>query len=350
LTTGARYSLSASVFYLGFIVGSYPAVLVAQRWSVERVAASIVFAWGVCLMCTAACTSWRGFYTQRFFLGFLESGVSPIFMLMVGNWYKKDEQAFRMGAWYSASGYAAVLAPLVNYGLGHITGGRLNSWQYMYIVAGAITILWSFVILAFMPPDPLSANGFSNRERSIAMTRIQKNNSGVRSRYFRVDQLQESLGDIRFWLVFAIAFLMMISNGPVSSFNPIIVAGFGFNRFHSLLLTLPAGAVIGTLELVVPYIAYRVRGIRTWLIVGCQCGTIVASLLLWLLPRHEKAGLLFACYILASYGAGFAVLMGLQIANTAGYTKRSVTSSGVFVGYCLGTPSSHSRVDLLIPL
>jgi hypothetical protein len=28
--------------------------------------------------------------------------------------------------------------------------------------------------------------------------------------------------------------------------------------------------------------------------------------------------------------------MGLQIANTAGYTKRSVTSSGIFVGYCLG--------------
>jgi hypothetical protein len=28
--------------------------------------------------------------------------------------------------------------------------------------------------------------------------------------------------------------------------------------------------------------------------------------------------------------------MGLQIANTAGYTKRSFTSSGIFMGYCLG--------------
>lgn len=28
--------------------------------------------------------------------------------------------------------------------------------------------------------------------------------------------------------------------------------------------------------------------------------------------------------------------MGLSIANTAGYTKRSVSSSGIFVGYCLG--------------
>ena len=28
--------------------------------------------------------------------------------------------------------------------------------------------------------------------------------------------------------------------------------------------------------------------------------------------------------------------MSMQIANTAGYTKRSVGSSGMFVGYCLG--------------
>ncbi|KAF1948184.1 hypothetical protein CC80DRAFT_498381 [Byssothecium circinans] len=28
--------------------------------------------------------------------------------------------------------------------------------------------------------------------------------------------------------------------------------------------------------------------------------------------------------------------MGLQIAHTAGYTKQSVTSSGICVGYCLG--------------
>lgn len=100
---------------------------------------------------------------------------------------------------------------------------------------------------------------------------------------------------------------------------------------------MPAGAIIGTIELAAPYLAYKIPGIRTWVIVFCQCGTITASILLWLLPRNEKGGLLFACYILASFGGAYAVLMGLQIANTAGYTKRSVTSSGIFVGYCLGT-------------
>jgi hypothetical protein len=206
----------------------------------------------------------------------------------------------------------------------------------MYLVAGAITILWAIIIYFFMPPDPVRAKGFTDRERYIAVARMRENNSGVRNTHFKIEQVWESLLDLKFWLVFACAFLMMIANGPVSSFIPIIISGFGFNSLNSLLLTLPAGVVIGTIEITAPYLAYRVPQIRTWIVAVCQIGTIVASILLWQLPRHEKGGLLFACYILASFGGGYAVLMGLQIANTAGYTKRSVTSSGIFVGYCLG--------------
>lgn len=342
LSVGERYSFSASIFYLGFIVGSYPAIVMAQRWPIERVAAGIVFVWGVCLTCSAACTNYQGFYAQRFFLGFLESGVSPMFMLVVGGWYKKPEQALRMGAWYCCTGYVSAISPLINYGLGHISGGSLNSWQYMYVVAGAITILWALIILFFMPSDPINAKGFSERERYIAVSRMRENNSGVRNTHFKVEQVWESLVDIRFWLVFAMAFLIMIANGPVSSFIPIIISGFGYNRLNSLLLTMPSGVVIGTIELLAPYLAYRIPRIRTWIIAICQTGTILASILLWQLPRDAKGGLLFSCYILATFGGGYAVLMGLQIANTAGYTKRSVTSSGIFVGYCLGKPDFFS--------
>jgi MFS family permease len=80
-----------------------PAVLLAQRFPIERVATSIVFVWGIVMMSTAGCTSFHGFYAQRFFLGMIESGVSPMFMLIVAGFYKKHEQALRMGVWYCAS-------------------------------------------------------------------------------------------------------------------------------------------------------------------------------------------------------------------------------------------------------
>ncbi|PGH01141.1 hypothetical protein AJ79_08012 [Helicocarpus griseus UAMH5409] len=335
LKAGNRYSFSASIFYLGFIAGAYPAIYMAQRWPIERVASGIVFAWGVCLLCTIACHNWQGLFAQRFFLGVLESGVSPMFMLVVGGWYLKAEQALRMGMWYCCTGYVSAISPLINYGLGHITGS-LSPWKYMYIVAGAITILWAVVIYFFMPPDPIRAKGFTERERYIAVARMRANNSGVRNTHFKIEQVWEALSDLKFLLVFAASFLLMIANGPVSSFIPIIINSFGFNPLDSLLLTLPAGFVAGTIELIVCLVAYKYANIRTWLVVICELGTIMSSLLLWRLPRDEKGGLLFGTYFLACFGGAYAILMGLQVANTAGYTKRSVTSSGIFIGYCLG--------------
>ena len=327
--------MSSAIFYLGFIVGAYPAIWMAQRYPIEKVASGIVFVWGVCLICTVACQTWQGIYAQRFFLGFLESGISPMFMLVVGQFYKKNEQALRMGAWYCCTGYVSIISPLINYGLGHIQGS-LSPWRYMYIVAGSLTIIWSVVIYFFMPPDPIRAKGFDARERYIAVARLRSNNSGVRNTHFKKQQVFELMIDIKFWLVFAMSFLMMIANGPVSTFAPIIISGFGFNTLNSLLLVMPAGLIIGTLEWFAPYLAYKIPNIRSWLVVGCEMGTVIASILLWALPRSAIGGLLFGVYILASFGGAYAVLMGMQIANTAGYTKRSVASSGIFIGYCLG--------------
>lgn len=118
LTIGNRYSFASAIFYLGFIAGAYPSSLLAQRYPIERVVSGTVTLWGICLLLTITCFDYRSLYAQRFFLGFLESGVSPMFMLIVGSWYKKDEQAFRMGMWYSLTGFASVVSPLINYGLG----------------------------------------------------------------------------------------------------------------------------------------------------------------------------------------------------------------------------------------
>lgn len=84
LGVGMRYSLSSAIFYLGFICGAYPAIAMAQRYPIERVMFGIVSLWGLCLMTTAGCTTYQGLYAQRFFLGILESGVSPAWMLVVG--------------------------------------------------------------------------------------------------------------------------------------------------------------------------------------------------------------------------------------------------------------------------
>ncbi|KAL5348609.1 hypothetical protein ACLOAV_006026 [Pseudogymnoascus australis] len=300
LTTGDRYSFSASIFYLGYIVGAYPTMILAQRYPVERVASILVVLWGICLICTVACTNYQGLYAQRFFLGMLESGISPLFMLIV------------------------------------ITSGPMSSWKYMYLFAGAMTTLWGVAIWFVLPPDPIRTTIFNPRQRYIAIARLRSNNSGVRNMHLKKNQIFELLLDLKFWLMISTAFLMMIANGLISTFMPIIINGFGFSTLNSLLLMTPAGAFAGTIQLVAPFLAMKFAGVRTYIIIVCQCITTTAALLLWLLPRTQTGALLFAIYILPATGGGYAVLMGLQIANVAGYTKRSIASSGLYIGYCLG--------------
>lgn len=169
-----------------------------------------------------------------------------------------------ISVWYCATGYVSIVSPLINvsdfgslprfrsdeligvfyqYGLGHIKGS-LSPWRYMYIVAGAVTILWSAVILYFLPPDPIRCRGLSDRERYIAVARLQTNNTGVRNTHFKKDQGIELLSDLRFWLLFCATFLMLIANGPVSTFVPLIIHNMGYGTLHSLLLLTPIGAIM----------------------------------------------------------------------------------------------------------
>ncbi|KAK4495068.1 hypothetical protein PRZ48_013395 [Zasmidium cellare] len=310
LGIGNRYSFTSSIFYLGFIIGAYPAMVLAQKFPIERVASAIVTLWGICLLLTIACTGYRGIYAQRFFLGLLESGVSPLFMLIVGSWYKKNEQAFRMGIWYSIVGYISIISPLINFGLGH-AHGSLSPWRYMYIFAGCLTTLWGILLLFVLPPDPVRAKGFDQRERYILVARLRVNNSGVRNTSFKSSQVKELLADVRFWLLFWAGMLCMIGNGAVSTFIPIIIHGFGFNTLISLLLVTPLGAYSGTLMLVASYLAYKIPHSRKYIMFICQMGTLIGAALLWKLPLGDTGGLLFASIILTSLTATYGLIMGL---------------------------------------
>lgn len=75
--------MTASIFYLGFIAGAYPCMILAQRYPIERVASIVVTLWGLCLILTTVCRNYQDIFAQRFFLGVLESGISPLFMVIV---------------------------------------------------------------------------------------------------------------------------------------------------------------------------------------------------------------------------------------------------------------------------
>ena len=195
-----RLSWATSMFYFGMLAGLYPMTLILQRFKVGRVLGPLVILWGAIAMLTAAVTSWRGLYAQRFFLGFIESVIPTSYMLIISGYYTQKEQALRQSWWFSSTGIFTIIGSALNYGFAQITGGALHRWQYIYLLAGALTVL--FGVFCFAVPDsPVDAWFLTQEERIIAVERLRKGQTGVRNHKIKLHHVRDALLDLKFWLV-----------------------------------------------------------------------------------------------------------------------------------------------------
>ncbi|UQC73840.1 uncharacterized protein CLUP02_00487 [Colletotrichum lupini] len=336
LTTGLKYSWVSLIFYFGYIAGTYPISFLAQRYPMRIVCTAICVAWSFVILCTPACTSYSGLLVNRFMLGLIEAGVSPIFMLVVGLWYTHSEQISRSSWWYSCSGGSLLVSPLINYGLGHIKGGALNSWQWMYIIAGLATLAWGIALWWLFPDSPQNAKGFTEAERRLLLERVRQNNAGAEDKQFKPYQFREALLDYRMWGIIVLSTVSCTGSGAVTTFGTIVFKDMGFDVFTSLLLNLPIGALAFICILSSGYIVRRVPNSRLYVVIGACVPVILGCSLIWQLPDSNRAGRILGFYLINFFSSAWVQCIGLGTSNVAGHTKKAVYAAGTFIGCSLG--------------
>ncbi|KAL9599253.1 MAG: hypothetical protein Q9219_003955 [cf. Caloplaca sp. 3 TL-2023] len=226
-TSTDRLSWATSMFYFGMLAGLYPLTFLLQRFKMGRVLGGVVILWGLVAMLTATVTSWQGLFVQRFFLGFVESIMPTAFMCIISNYYTQQEQALRQSWWFSATGGWTIIGGALNYGFANISGGTLTRWQYIYLLAGALTVLYG--CLCFVIPDSAVSAWFLNpEERVVAVERLRKGQTGVRCQALKTSQLREALLDVKIWLIALMMAAAYTVNGAVTGFGPLIVSTFGY--------------------------------------------------------------------------------------------------------------------------
>lgn len=152
-------------------------------------------------MLTATVNSWQGLFAQRFFLGFVESIIPTGFMCIVSGYYTQEEQALRQSWWFSSTGAWTIIGGALNYGFAQITGGSLKRWQYIYLLAGALTIGFGCICF-WIPNSAVDAWFLTEEERVVAVERLRKGQTGVRCQMLKKEQLREAILDVKIWLVF----------------------------------------------------------------------------------------------------------------------------------------------------
>ena len=101
-------------------------------------------------------------------------------------------------------------------------------------------------------------------------------------------------------------------------------------------MQVPYGAFIALSILTCVYLNNKFHNKRCLFILIFLCPNIAGAFGLRFVPLEHKVGR-YICYLLTGpYNAAFVMILSLQIANTAGHTKKVVTNAVLFLGYCTG--------------
>lgn len=332
---GDMYSWTGSAFYLGYLAFEFPAAMSLQRFPVVNTVAIYIVIWGM-LLCLHAVPGYAGFVALRTLLGAFESAVTPAFVIVTSQWYKKEEVFLRTALWFSFNGVGQILGSgAISYNLyKHQHSYSLEAWKLIFIITGCITIVLGFLIYLHIPNKPTEAWFLTEHEKMLVVERIRGNQQGFGNKHFKKKQFIEALTDYKTWLYFIIALATDIPNGGITNFGSILLnESLGYTVLQTLLMSMITGAceVVGCTAFAYCYRFYPVRMFWATLV------SFLSVMNLCFLAFGSNHKLQMAGYSMYGYSPVIFICILSSIAsNVAGHTKKVTVNAIFLIGYCVG--------------
>jgi ACS family allantoate permease-like MFS transporter len=220
-------------------------------------------------------------------------------------------------------------------------------------------VAWSIVTFFYLPDSPQTARFLSESEREFAALRPYQFQKTVQTRSWDRGQFIESLKDIKTWWFFLFSFVICVPNGGVTSvcfsfphsrgsaqltgfvpkFNTIVINGFGYDKFETILMGLPASAFQLLTVILSAVISSTVRKSRLITLVFIFLMAMAGILMVKLLPQTEKLSRLAGFWLVTAVSPAFPLMSSLAASNVAGFTKKSTVMAMIFLAYCAGNLS-----------
>ncbi|GHJ84788.1 hypothetical protein NliqN6_1190 [Naganishia liquefaciens] len=362
---GNQFSVAASIFYVGYLVAQAPWAYLIGRYPAGRVLGVSTFIWGLAVVTMVFNRNYAGVLVSRFVLGVFEASVTPGLSLMTGFWYTRAEMPLRQTIWYSSIGWGGMIGALMAAGISKMAdvSGALRDqaardsnwsfsqqpvprWKLIFYILGALTIAWGFVLWFFLQDGPSNAKFLREHERWAAVKRVAANGTGIKTTKFNKKQGLAALKDPKAWLLTLAMFGSSVPNGVLTNFSGPIIKGLGFSTFNAALLDCAGRSfqVIGLL--IAGIVATKFQNSR---ILMCTVGNVLCVLgssLLAFLPHTSRYvwPRLFGFWLVNTQSIGFTLGLVMVSSNVGSYSKRSVTSSMIFVAYCAGNAAGPAFV------
>lgn len=176
--TGKVYGIGAGIFFAGYVLFEVPGAVWAEKWSPSKWIARIMITWGAVCVGMAFIKTDTQFFIARFLLGACEASLYPvIYASAIPRWFLSADRPRAIALTLTSLQVSAIIgAPLAGWLVG-VTFAGFKGWQSLFILEGTITILFGFVVLAWLKDDPEKVNWLTDEEKTFLRTSLEKENA-----------------------------------------------------------------------------------------------------------------------------------------------------------------------------
>jgi sugar phosphate permease len=221
------------VFFLGYMLLPVPAGYLAEHWSTKKWVTILLMGWALAGFASGMAQNLMQVYLARFCLGFFEGGVWPAVIVLIGQWFPRQERATANSLWEVSLPIAAmVTAPLSGVLVPFI------GWRGMLIAESVPPLVWAVVWWCMVDDRPETARWISDAERQYIEEKLKQERSAVRPVPLSI--AWKAMIHPGTLLLAAVYFLSIVGSYGLQLWAPTIIKalGVGYGK-TGLLLMIP---------------------------------------------------------------------------------------------------------------
>ncbi|KAF9466736.1 major facilitator superfamily domain-containing protein [Collybia nuda] len=339
-TTGILFDWITSVFFFSFILCQILAAVASKLIQPRIWMAVIAIGWGLSSTLMSTSFNFGGILVTRVFLGVFEAGFGPVIPLYFSYFYTKAEMGLRMAYWFGFAAVAGAFGGLIAFGVQHIESS-IQKWRLLFIIEGIPAVILGVLTYFLLPNRPESTTFFNERERKIALERMNRATSGDIGAVINKAHIILALHDWRIYIAGVIYVGLNCALASISAFLPTIIQTFGYTNALAQLLTVPPYAVTTVVILAVSFVSDKLQSRGIFVAIFTSIAGIGYLLLLTVHSNNHIRYFATFCITSGTY-TSISIIIAWFAHNLGSETKKA-TGIPLFmaIGQCGSVLGSH---------
>ncbi|KAF8161311.1 major facilitator superfamily domain-containing protein [Crassisporium funariophilum] len=326
LSVGSRYSILSCIFFVPYIILQLPSNLLLRKLGVTHWLSFLAVSWGAVQLAMGFVPTWGYLALCRVLLGAFEAGFFPALVYIITTWYTRHEVQKRLAAFYVVGilvgGFSAIFAYVLT-----LLGGQLgiSGWAWIFIIEGAITIVFGIVAWFFLPNFPDQNTFLSQEDTNIMLQRVERDRGDSVPDLLSIEKLVNHLLDWKLWTIGVMYMCATMPAYAISFFVTFILRGMGWSVTASLLLSAPPYVFAAVSVMFFAWISDKYR--QRAAVIAVQAG--ITLLGLFLTGYAPQPGWRYAGIFLSNAGSAGCIpsILAYSSNNIVSHTKRAVSTA-----------------------